>query len=68
MKGVTMNKSIDNKYPIIRKGARGYWHAYGNGWAVCASSEEAVIEKYNEMQSLMNKLIALPPNSANDVL
>lgn len=55
-----MNETTDKKYPIIRKGEGGYWHAYGRGWAVCASTREAVKQKYQDMLEFMNELIARP--------
>jgi hypothetical protein len=62
MKGVAMNETTE-KYPIIRKGEAGYWHAYGKGWAVYASTKEAVKQKYQEMLDFLNELIARPLKS-----
>ncbi len=63
-----MNDIVYRKYPIIRKGAAGYWHAYGNGWAVCAQSKEVVLLKYKEMLRLMNELVSRPVIKAGDIL
>lgn len=63
-----MNETIDRKYPIIRKGEGGYWHAYGNGWAVCAPTRDAVKQKYEEMLKLVNELISRPVVKAGDIL
>ena len=51
---------MNQTYPIIRKGKAGYWHAYGKGWAVCATTREAVISKYDEMLKLITELISRP--------
>jgi len=63
-----MNETTDKKYPIIRKGQAGYWHAYGNGWAVYASTKEAVKQKYEEMLQFINELISRPVVKASDIL
>ncbi len=63
-----MNNETDEKYPIIRKGEAGYWHAYGSGWAVCAPTEEFVKQKYIEMLKFMNDLISRPLVKADDIL
>lgn len=62
-----MNETKDKKYPIIRKGKAGYWHAYGNGWAVCAPTKETVKQKYSEMLELINELISRPLVKSSDV-
>ncbi len=62
-----MNKTIDEKYPVIRKGEAGYWHAYGKGWAVCASTKEAVKQRYDEMLKFMNELISRPVVKTIDI-
>lgn len=53
-------KNSQNKLPVIKKGVAGYWHAYGDGWAVCAPTKSAVLEKYREMQNLISELISRP--------
>ena len=63
-----MKKIINKKYPLICKGKAGYWHAYGKGWAVCAPTKEAVKQKYDEMQKLINELLSRPLNVSNDIL
>jgi hypothetical protein len=68
MKGATMTENSDEKYPIICKGEAGYWHAYGNGWAVCAPTKESVKQKYVEMLEFMNALISRPLVNADDIL
>lgn len=55
-----MNATTDKKYPIIRKGEGGYWHAYGNGWAVCAPTKEAVKQKYRERLAFWQELVSRP--------
>jgi hypothetical protein len=69
-KGDNMNKPTNITYPTIRKGEGGFWHAYGKGWAVCASTQIAVMQKYEEMLKLMGELIArpLPTKEASDIL
>jgi hypothetical protein len=61
-----MNKTHD-EYPIIRKGEDGYWHAYGEGWAVCASTRQAVKQKYNEFLEFMNELLSRPVMETSDI-
>ena len=63
-----MSESNNKKYPIIRKGEGGYWHAYGKGWAVCAPTREAVKQKYQEMLEFINELISRPVTQASDIL
>ncbi len=63
-----MNETTERKYPIIRKGEAGYWHAYGNGWAVCAPTREAVKQKYQEMLEFINELISRTVVKAGDIL
>jgi hypothetical protein len=63
-----MNMTNGKKYPILRKGKAGYWHAYGNGWAVCAPTKELVQEKYREMLELINELIARPVVKSSDAV
>ena len=63
-----MSESTERKFPIIRKGEGGYWHAYGKGWAVCAPSKETVEQKYYEMLNLIDKLITRPVEKVNDTL
>ena len=62
-----MNEQTE-KYPIIRKGEAGYWHAYGKGWAVCAATREAVKQKYQEMLEFINELISRPVIKTDDIL
>jgi hypothetical protein len=63
-----MNNATETKYPVIRKGEGGYWHAYGKGWAVCAPTREAVKQKYQEMLDFINELISRPVVKASDIL
>lgn len=63
-----MDQNSENKFPIIKNGENGYWHAYGEGWAVCAQTQEAVLEKYQEMLNLINELATLTPKNSGDIL
>jgi hypothetical protein len=62
-----MHKTVDKKYPIIRKGEGGYWHAYGNGWAVCAPTKESAKKKYQEMLDFINELLSRPVVKTIDI-
>jgi hypothetical protein len=63
-----MDKKIGEKYPILLKGKGGSWHAYGNGWAVCAPTKESVQQKYEEFLNFMNELIDRPLPKTSDTL
>jgi len=63
-----MNETTNKKYPIIRKGGGGYWHAYGKGWAVCAPTKKAVEQKYQEMLAFINELLSRPVVKTGDIL
>lgn len=63
-----MNKVTKKDFPIIRRGEAGYWHAYGDGWAVCAPTRWEVKKKYQEMLGLINELVSRPITKASDIL
>ncbi len=63
-----MREKSNKSYPVIRQGAAGYWHAYGDGWAVCAPTKSAVIQRYEDMAKFMSELIARPLPKEGDIL